>query len=388
MQVLLLGAGSMGRWAAQTAVTFATVSRLTIADRACMAAEVVAKQCGPKAQALKLDVTDRPALLAAMQQHQVVLNCVGPYYRFGLSTLQAAIEAGCHYLDLCDDWQPTLQMLALNEMAQQAGITAVIGLGASPGISNLLALKLARTLGHVRQLHTGWRVESAMEQEETEAVNRSQAAVEHWIHQFTGRIVLHEGGVQQMKAPLEPVTLPFPGVGARTFYTLGHPEAVTLPRALPQLQESKNLMHLHAPTLQAIAALAAEVNRGALSVEGAAARLIQQQQANPAGEAQVSAGAGDVPSLFAWGEGLLRGQVVRGAIGIRAYPPGGMGGMTGIPLAVGLCLLSKGRLTKRGVFSPEEAFDPDEFLAEFAHYCTCPAPVAAERLVYLITSGV
>ena len=385
MKVLLLGAGSMGRWVAQTAAAFPRISRLTIADRHLPAARDLAAQCGPKAGAMGLDVEDIGALRAALQGHQVVLNCVGPYYRFGLPVLEAAIGAGCHYLDLCDDWEPTLDMLHLADSARAAGVTAVIGLGASPGISNLLALQLARSFDQVTQLHTGWRVESAWDPDAQEG--GSQAAIEHWVHGFTAPIAVQENGVRQTKTPLEPVTLTYPGVGERTFYTLGHPEAVTLPRVIPGLQGSKNLMHLHPSTLEAITQLAAAVQGGQLSVAGAAAAIAQAQQANPAGEAPIPAGTGEVPSLFAWGEGWSRGLWVQRAIGLRAYPAGGMGSMTGIPLAVGLGLLLAEKLTKRGVLTPEEAFDPEAFFEAFAPYCTYPAPVPEGRLIHLTASS-
>ena len=56
----------------------------------------------------------------------------------------AAIEAGAHYLDICDDWEPTLDMLELGERARARGVTAVIGMGASPGLTNLLAMKAGK----------------------------------------------------------------------------------------------------------------------------------------------------------------------------------------------------------------------------------------------------
>lgn len=227
MNVILLGAGGMGRWAGQTAVQFGSVTRLTVADRNLAVAQALADACGSKAEAVALDVTDQTALLSALQAHDVVLNCVGPYYRFGVPTLKAAVRAGCHYLDLCDDWEPTLDMLSLSASAEEAGITAVIGLGASPGVSNLLAMKLAGQFDRVDRLYTGWRVESAFD------MGDSRAAIEHWVHQFTGQIEVHENGLRQTTTPLEPVTLHYPGVGERTFYTLGHPEAVTLPLSLP-----------------------------------------------------------------------------------------------------------------------------------------------------------
>ncbi len=93
---------------------------------------------------------------------------------------------------------------------------------------------------------------------------------------------------------------------------------------------------------------------------------------------------GEVPSLFAWAEGWSRGQWGQRAIGLRAYPPGGMGSMTGIPLAVGLRLLLEEKLTKKGVLTPEEAFDPDAFFGLFAPYCTYPAPVTEGQFIHLL----
>ncbi|MDO1451869.1 saccharopine dehydrogenase NADP-binding domain-containing protein [Rhodocytophaga aerolata] len=376
MKVILLGAGGMGRWAAHTAVSFKLITRLTVADHNLAYARQLADHCGSKAQAMALDVTDQRALLRALQAHDVVLNCVGPYYRFGLPTLKAAIEAGCHYLDLCDDWEPTLEILQLSEPARQAAITAIIGLGASPGISNLLAMKLATQFDYVEELYTGWHVESAFE------VADSHAAIIHWVHQFTGQIAVYENGRQQSAKPLEGVTLNYPGVGERTFYTLGHPEAVTLPLSLPQLKISKNLMHMSHQTYEGIIQLAKAVNEGQMSVEQAAARIAQDQLDNPTLEDIIPAGSGAVPSLFAWAQGSSKGKREQRAIGLRAFAPG-MGGMTGIPLAVGLYLLAEGQLTKRGVLTPEAAFNPDAFLHIFSQYCTYPKPVTPDELVYI-----
>ncbi|QOW23111.1 hypothetical protein [Novilysobacter avium] len=53
--------------------------------------------------------------------------------------LKSAIEAGCHYVVICDDAQPTVDMLDLHEQASQAGIVALVGCGVSPGTLNVLA---------------------------------------------------------------------------------------------------------------------------------------------------------------------------------------------------------------------------------------------------------
>ena len=107
-----------------------------------------------KVRAVGLDVNDASAMRRAMQNVDIVINTSGPFYRFGVPILQAAIDEGCNYLDICDDWEPTIEMLKLDQAAKTAGVTAIIGLGASPGISNI-GLIAMQELDEVSSF-TGW----------------------------------------------------------------------------------------------------------------------------------------------------------------------------------------------------------------------------------------
>jgi hypothetical protein len=119
-------------------------------------AQRVAAEIGPSALARRIDVTDTASLRKALADCDLLVSTVGPFFRFGVPVLQAAIDMGVSYADINDDWEPTCQMLELDEAASAAGITAVIGIGASPGISNMLAAVAARSLDEVFELHTGW----------------------------------------------------------------------------------------------------------------------------------------------------------------------------------------------------------------------------------------
>jgi hypothetical protein len=66
-------------------------------------------------------------MVQAMSEVDVVMNCSGPYHLLGVKVLKAAIEAGKHFVDYCDDVAPTLEMLALSDQAKAKGITAIIG---------------------------------------------------------------------------------------------------------------------------------------------------------------------------------------------------------------------------------------------------------------------
>ncbi|MBG0831527.1 transposase [Planomonospora sp. ID67723] len=72
------------------------------------------------------------------------------------SACKAAIRTCTPCIDVCDDWESTLRMLDADVRA--AGC-AVVGMGASPGIGNLLAARAAARLDIVIDLYTAWPVD-------------------------------------------------------------------------------------------------------------------------------------------------------------------------------------------------------------------------------------
>ena len=139
MKLLALGGpGAMGRVAVRVAAGLPAVREITVADRDLDAARRLIRSLAgspvvPRAR--QVDVTDDRALDALLVGADVVLNTVGPYYRFGPAVLRAAIRTRTRYIDICDDWEPTLAMLDLDADARAAGVCALIGMGASPGVS-------------------------------------------------------------------------------------------------------------------------------------------------------------------------------------------------------------------------------------------------------------
>ncbi|MBW1879096.1 MAG: saccharopine dehydrogenase NADP-binding domain-containing protein, partial [Deltaproteobacteria bacterium] len=310
-----------------------------------------------------------------LSEADVVVNTVGPYFRFGVPVLRAAIEAGCHYLDICDDWEPTLEMLELDATAREAGVTAVIGLGASPGISNILAVKAIAELDRATEIYTAWDLEGAV----PERVGREpSAAMVHGFHQLSGTIQVYDEGRYTEIRPLEPRTLDYPGLGPGHLWTIGHPEAVTLPHTYPDLRRSMNLMFASRFTLFGTRVLSWLVTHGWFSEQRAAwwAERLENAPVDPDHTAQLHALAkGGLPPLFALAMGEKDGRPASAAVMITSAPRGGMGGVTGVPLAVGLDLLGRGKLENRGVFAPEAIVDPDAFFEGLAPHCVPMVPV-------------
>lgn len=183
--LVLGGAGGVGRYAVRVLRDDPVVDRIVVADRDLELCTAFCREQGPKVVPLALDVSDPSALVAAMHDTDLVMSCVGPFFRFGVAVLSAAIEAGRSYVDICDDPEPTLAMLELDARARERGISALVGMGITPGVSNLLAVLAARELDETLELVTGWDLAAALP--ETIGPEPSAATL-HGVEQLSGHI--------------------------------------------------------------------------------------------------------------------------------------------------------------------------------------------------------
>lgn len=389
MKLLVLGAGGMGSYAAKTAVGFPYVEELVVADLDRAAAKRLADDLGPKARAERVDVTDPGSLDPLLGAAEAVLNTVGPFFRFGPPVLAAAIRAGCHYLDINDDWESTEAMLARHDDARAAGITALIGMGASPGMSNLLATTAARELDVVEELYAGFDLDAAMP--ETRG-DRPAAATIHGVHQLTGTIRLFEDG-RLVEAPaMRRLEIDYPGLGRFPAWTMGHPEAISFPRRFPGLRRAIVVMTMDRTNIFAMRVLAMLLRSGVVSLERVAGwveRLegVGKPPKAPADYVDEIAGSDTarLPPLFALARGTRGGEAASVAAAVLSAPAVGMGGATGVPLALGLDVLRPDGEAKRGVYAPEGVLDPDAFFDRIAPLCS-PAKRNRDDLLLLSRS--
>jgi saccharopine dehydrogenase-like NADP-dependent oxidoreductase len=394
--VALGGCGGMGRHAVRTALEFDQVDQILIADRDKSRAAQFARSCGDKTAPWEIDVTNSKSLAKLLDLGDVVLNTVGPFYQLGVPILKTAIETGCNYLDINDDWEPTLEMLKLDEAAKNAGVTAVIGMGASPGISNLLAAKACERLDEVDEIVTGWGLGDEAEELSSSSDGPLSAAMVHWMHQCSGMIRLYRNGHLFNTSPLEEIEFQYPGVGRATGWTLGHPEPVTLSRLRPELNSSANVMVLPESVMNLVRWASEEINHGHISVSDAAA-VLQGLPPDSAGGHKLpnefavpflfrrawsrikglvgrkrSRRDSDMPELFALARGRKGGKEQSIGASLTSAPARGMGGATGVPLAVGLRMLIDGQISAKGVHPPETCIDPNLFFDALAPLCTPP----------------
>lgn len=132
------------------------------------------------------------------------------------------------------------------------------------------------------------------------------------------------------------------------------------------------------------------IDSGVVSVERAAS-WVERLEGVGGGTKQVEDYVREIrqerrlPPLFALARGQRHGKPATVAATLRAAPPVGMGGATGVPLAIAFKLLHPSLGVRPGVYPPEACLDPTAFFDELAAFCR-PRCTGAEGLVLVTRS--
>ena len=146
--IVLGGAGAMGRIAARTLTEYTDIDQITIADyNEERAQEVAASLHKSNIEVRQIDVNDEERLRTLLRGADVVLNAVE--YVFNLPVLKACIQEKVHYADLGGLFHMTRRLMELNDAVSAAGITAILGMGGTPGVTNVLARAAVNKLDRV-----------------------------------------------------------------------------------------------------------------------------------------------------------------------------------------------------------------------------------------------
>jgi saccharopine dehydrogenase (NAD+, L-lysine-forming) len=231
--VVFGGAGIEGSYAVNYLTRHNKIHEIIIADIDTRRGKMIGDKY-EKTRFLKTDVTDQQSLNAAFNDADIVVNCVGPFYKFALPILSTSIQKGIPYVDICDDYDMTEELLdSFDKDAKDAGTTCIVGLGASPGLTNIMA-KFAS-----EQLTTTKDITVCVTRGLTEEAGG--AIPYHMFHCWLGPVPVYKNGQFTKGMGLtdgcEPIIFPEP-FGAGKVYYFGHPETITLPRYIEGLENA------------------------------------------------------------------------------------------------------------------------------------------------------
>ena len=363
---VLGGCGAVGSVAARAIADQG--HQVVLADRnTTRAAELAAEWGDDKASVFELDAFDSASVSDAIAGCDAVLNCVGPFYKTVETVLGAVIEAGIDYVDVCDDVDVTDGVLGMDAKAKEAGVTALIGMGSSPGATNLLA-KFAHDVlmdstdsVDIFHAHGGEPFEGP-------------GVIGHRFHCMSIDIPMFLDGELQYVKYFEPGGIAlrekftFPVLGDEVLlYPYPHPEQVTLPNYLDVQRVTNKGTVLPAQYYELTSDMCrlGMASRDALDVKGqtvepydfAVAHIIRERDR----------------ILTETNFGSQRGccsVVVKGLRrdGYREYRfhmasrSQALGEGTGIPAAGGVLLMLAGKVGPAGVHPPEGCVNPVDFI--------------------------
>lgn len=351
MKALVLGAtGAVGRRVSAELAQSPEMAELVLSARDESAADRLAAVLGrERVTAARLDVTDTSGFLDAAREVDVVVGCAGPFYLFETDAVRTAIDAGTHYVSLCDDHVVVDRVLALGSAARDAGVTIVSGIGMSPGLTNLLVALAASELDVVEEIDIAVAASSAD--------TPGPATTLHFLAQMaTPAPAISDHAPEEVPAGTVPKLVYFPEpVGWVETFRSGHPEVGTLPGTYPELRSLRFRIGL--------------TERAAMDVvrASAVARLLATEKQRrlwlrladplrPALEAVPPRGA---PWTAARVD--VRGHSGSTPATVSLAVVDHLANLAAVPLAYAALEVGAGHLPP-GVLSPEVAFDTKDFL--------------------------
>ncbi|MEK6987164.1 MAG: saccharopine dehydrogenase C-terminal domain-containing protein [Candidatus Thermoplasmatota archaeon] len=403
MKVIILGSGTIGSVIASLLSGRNETERLLVADRNLEAARNLAQKL-PRgsAEAAKVDAGRVDEMARIFKDFDLVVNVVLP--RFNLKIMEACLQAGVHYTDAATDLAlarekpgepvnapPEKLQLDLDPAFRDAGLTGLLGMGADPGLTNVLARLGAGRLDTVDEILVRDGDNGYVEGFEFASLWSPDTLIEEVLMPalaFRGGQFVRLGSLEGEE------TFDFPApVGALTVYNVDHEETNTLPlfigKGLKDMDFKIALSKDLADALRVFQKFG--LHRGDLidvevKATGETARVAPRD---------VLTALMPNPREV---EGKARGQaclavVVRGTKGgkkdgwrlwctldhqecYRRYGCSATSYPVGALLAVGALMLARGEISRKGVFPPE-ALDPAPFLRHLPDF---GIPVEERRL--------
>jgi lysine 6-dehydrogenase len=397
--VVVGGAGAMGRWTVRDLTESEGVDEVVVADldgsRAREAAGWAAARSGSNGTAqvsgLALDAGDGDALRRAFDGADVVCNCA--VHATNLPVMEACADAGTHYVDLGGLYHTTRRQLALHDRFVAAGVTAVVGMGGSPGTTNVLAALAGRDLEVVEEVEVRLGVADFAPSAAPVPV---PYAIQTILDEFAvPAVTFRDGRLVEVPAMSEQEELDFPPpVGrVRVGHTL-HSEVATLPLHFADrgIRSVSFKVGFPAGFMDKLALLTAlgladtlpvELPSGPVVPRELLVHCITKTATMPGPEAAPDdaeaiwvrvrgrrAGPSGDPALAPREDSLDGSPVERLAeCVVRPHPAwqAGAGQLdTGVPPSIVAQFLATKVIDRPGVLTPEDAVPPEPYLAELA----------------------
>ncbi len=373
MKILVLGAaGAMARVIVRDLLDSEGVDRIGLADLNFDRVKAEATRLADdRLEPLKADAKDAVGLIGLMSGWDVVINST--WYELNLAVMGSAINVGIHYLDLGGLYHMTLKQLALDSKAKDADVTCVLGMGSSPGVTNLMAAYGARRLSTIDEVKI--RVGGTTIRPSSGVFTPPYSFRTILDEACMPAVILRAGKIMEVPglSVKEEFALPEPFGKAEGYYTL-HSELATLPENIGRGVREMNFIVAFSPEFSRSLVLLVKLgfaSKEELSVRGSKVvpydLLTSLVDALPrTGEEAVDFGVRRV-EFFGEDKGRKAHLVYDCVSGPHErWKIGGRPLGTGVPASLGAQWLARGSIKERGVLPPELCIEPQPFFHELS----------------------
>jgi len=347
-------------------IEFSDFDEIVIGDYDVAAAEKLAAEMGdPRVKVLKVDANDYKGLVNLFKDFDLILN--GLPFKYDLAVTKACVEAGVNGLDVSTEEQ----QWDYDTAAKDKGIIFIPGVGATPGVTNVMARRGADQLDELDEI----RIHFAA----FRCIAPAPGLLVTFLWEFHPHIekerVVYEEGQFKSVGPFEGLkTVDFPGpIGEQEVCYIPHPETVTMPKSLGAKRVS--VQGCFPPRAMRLAR--AMLDHGLYSEKSVTVKGIETTPLEMMHELLIQLPESKQTPLWAYGlvvevYGKRDGRDVKVTLWNRHPPQEQWGGPAayykniGIPLSIGVQMMARGDVTHRGVIPPETALDPNVFIVELA----------------------
>jgi len=364
MRVLVLGgAGAVCNETTRDLAEFSDFGEIVVADYNMEAAQALVNEIGDqRLSAMFFDAEDYDAMLKLFPDFDVVVN--GLPWKYDLPVTKACVEVGVNGLDVSteeDQWSYDLE-------AQEKDILFIPGVGATPGITNVMARSGADQMDQVDEVQINF------------AAFRSPAPAPGLLitflwefHPKTESRTYYKDGEFIWVGPFEGLQMVnFPGqIGEQEVCYIPHPETQTMPKSLGAKAVSvKGCFPPHAMRLAK-----AMLESGLYSEEPITVKGIETTSFEMMHEILLELPETKQTPLWAYGLvvdviGKRDGRDITIRFWSQHPPMEEWGGKAAyykniaIPLSIGAQMITRGDIKAKGVLPPESVLDPGIFFAE------------------------
>ena len=354
------------------------VSKIVAADANAERLELLKKSLpDPRLEICLFDVNDRARLLELLRDCDLCINGVPTFSGFQMAIFETCLEAKRPYADYGGMGVFTVKQKAQHDTWKKAGVTAVVGLGSDPGMSNIICRAVADRLDRIDRINLYWGATKIGPDSPVlvppYSVSTVVAEYANPSQQFL------DGKLQELpaQAGAETIELPEPW-GRTTFIHSQHSEPLTVPfskgiaeKGIREFTWKLSLPERDHEVWMGLVKAGFDGANEPITVKGVTVRPLDVLQAVI--ERNIKKNAERIPAQevheihFAVGHGAVNGKLCRVTCRVIGHPDpmfdDYVDAGTSMNMSIGVQQMLRKPMTP-GVWAAEEYFEADAFFAE------------------------